>query len=260
VWLDEETPIRKQNLVLKKSFINSAGTLGFVPDIHQMPFLSQLGAFITNPISRLPRKPADNRAFLPFPGGFLLHTGLPNPGISRTIAACRRRWADAPLPVIVHLLAETHRSLGEMVHKLEGLENILAIELGLPPLCERKTLEAFADAASGELPVIICLQPEQIPSLLDPLTKINHSAVHLTAPRGMLPDGSGRLVAGRLFGKGIYPMMLNTAHLLVNAELRVIADGGVFARWQADALLDIGVMAVGLGSVLWQVRSETLFT
>jgi dihydroorotate dehydrogenase len=225
-----------------------------------MPFLSQLGAFITNPISRLPRKPADNCACLPFPGGFLLHTGLPNPGISRTIADCKRRWADAPLPVIVHLLAEHLHSLEEMVLKLEGLENILAVELGLPPLCERKTLDAFADAASGELPVIICLQPEQIPSLLDSLTRINPSAVHLTAPRGMLPDGSGRLVAGRLFGPALFPVLQRAACTLVDAKLNVIADGGVYQAWQVHALLECGVMAVGLGSALWQVRYEALFT
>ena len=85
MWLAEESPIRKQDLVLEKPFVNAAGMLGFAPDAHNMPFLDRLGAFITNPISRTPRKPAGNRACLPFPGGFLLHTGLPNPGINRVI-------------------------------------------------------------------------------------------------------------------------------------------------------------------------------
>ena len=127
MWLDEEAPIRKQNLVFSKSFVNTAGTLGFAPDPHTMPFLEHLGAFITHPISRLPRVPARNRCCLSYSGGFLIHTGLPNPGISRAITRYRRHWANAPLPIVPHLLVEIPKTLTEMVRKLEGLENIMAV-------------------------------------------------------------------------------------------------------------------------------------
>ncbi len=180
MWLAEENPIRKQDLVLEKPFVNAAGMLGFAPDSHNMPFIDRLGAFITNPISRTPRQPAGNRACLPFSGGFLLHTGLPNPGISRVIKQNQRRWASASLPIIVHLLVERPDSLAEMVRKLEGLENILAVELGLPPDCTPDQLKDFAAAASGELPGVVCLGQEQIPN--------SFTGAHGTCTRRRAPD------------------------------------------------------------------------
>jgi dihydroorotate dehydrogenase (NAD+) catalytic subunit len=254
MWLAEESPIRKQDLVLEKPFVNAAGMLGFAPDPHNMPFLDRLGAFITNPISRAPRKPAGNRACLPFPGGFLLHTGLPNSGISRVIRQYQRRWAAAPLPIIMHLLVELPESLAEMVRKLEGLENILAVELGLPPDCTPEQLTEFASAASGELPAVFCLSPEQIPVLLPSLKELQLVGVHLTFPRGMLPGPDGELVSGRLYGPAVFPVMVSAARVLVGAGLRVIVDGGITKPEQAQSLLDLGVTAVGLGSVLWGVK------
>lgn len=85
MWLSESSSLQKRDLVLSQPFVNAPGTLGFAPDPHRMPFLTHLGAFFTNPISRRPRQPAGNRTYLPFPGGALLHTGLLNPGISRVI-------------------------------------------------------------------------------------------------------------------------------------------------------------------------------
>jgi dihydroorotate dehydrogenase (NAD+) catalytic subunit len=260
MWLAEESPIRKQDLVLEKPFVNASGILGFAPDPRGMPFLDRMGAFITNPISRTPRQPAGNRCCLPFAGGFLLHTGLPNPGISHAIRQNQRRWASAPLPVIVHLLVERPESLAEMVRKLEALENILAMELGLPPDCTQEQLLDFATAASGELPVVICLSPEQIPILLPTLKELQPVGVHLTSPRGTLPGPDGELVAGRLYGPAIFPVMLSAVRILMNAEMQVIVDGGVMEQEQANTLLDCGVIAVGLGGILWGVELEAVFS
>jgi len=253
MWLAEDAPIRKQDLVLEKLFVNAAGMLGFAPDPHIMPFLGQLGAFITNPISRRPRKPAGSRCCLPFPGGFLLHTGLPNPGISRIIRQYRRRWAAAPLPIIVHLLAEEPGTLAEMIRKLEGLENVLAVELGLPPDCTPDQLREFLAAAEGELPAMVCLGPEQIPTLLPTLQELNPIALHLTQPRGALPGPDGVLISGRLYGPAVFPLMLNAAREVIKTGIPVIVDGGVYEKGQTQAFLDLGVLAIGLGNQLWGI-------
>jgi len=259
MWLNENAPIKKQDLVLSKPFVNSAGILGFVPDPHAMPFLPRMGAFITHPISRRPRKPAGNRCCLPYQGGFLLHTGLPNPGISRTVKGFSRAWAGATLPVILHLLAETPRTLAEMVRKVEGLENVRAVELGLPPDLHPQDLPDFLEAASGELPVVVCLTPDQIPALLDALISLQPSALHLVQPRGSLPGPGGEIVTGRLYGPANFPILLQAAQDLADAGFPVIADGGVTEPWQSQALLEVGVTAVGLGSALWQVNPEVVF-
>ncbi len=251
MWLDDDLSIRKQDLFLSHPFVNAAGTLGFAPDPHAMAFLDQLGAFITHPISRRSRVPAGNRCCLPFPGGFLLHTGLPNPGISRAISRYRPAWAGASLPVIVNLLVETPETLVEMIRKIEGLENILAIELGLPPDCTPDQLADFMAAAVGELPAIPCLNPDQVPVLLPALKEMQPAGVHLTQPRGTLPGPDGGLVSGRLYGPAVFPQMLKTAQTLVDAGLRVIADGEGTAPRQAETLLGVGVTAVGLAEALW---------
>lgn len=259
MWLAEEKPIEKQDLVLSKPFVNASGALGFTPDHHDLDVLSHIGAFITHPISHRARKPAAKRSYLPFPGGFLLHTGLPNPGLSQSIRRFGRRWAAAPLPVIVHLLVEDPRDLAVMVRKLEGLENLLAIELGLPTDCDAAMLSALMAAGMGELPVIPCLSPEQLPVLLKTLEDLQPVALHLVEPRGALPDAAGEIITGRLYGPAIFPVMLGAVQQLIRSGVRVIANGGVVATWQADVLLEVGVTAVGLGSALWQVKQESIF-
>ena len=129
MWLDSEKALHKRDLLLRQPLVNGSGTLGFAPDRRCSAFVDHLGAFITNPISQRPRVPAENRAYIPFPGGFLLHSGHPNPGISRVIARQKQRWAAAELPIIVNLLVDSPANLGDMVRKLEGLENIFAVEL-----------------------------------------------------------------------------------------------------------------------------------
>jgi dihydroorotate dehydrogenase (NAD+) catalytic subunit len=182
-----------------------------------------------------------------------LHTGHPNPGISRTITRNKQRWAAADLPIIVNLLVESPVALVEMVRKLEVLENILAIELSLPPDCGPDLLAALMDAGQGELPLIPCVSPEQVPLLIEALVELQPVAVHLTEPRGALPGPDGNIVLGRLYGPAIFPVMLRTAQVLKQSGLPVIANGGVTASWQIDALMDAGVTAVGLGSTLWQI-------
>lgn len=259
MWLDEDAPIRKRDLVLEKPFMNAPGTLGFAPDAHAMPFLDALGAFITNPISRHARQAAENRSCLIFPGGFLLHTGWPNPGIRRAIARHRRAWAAAPLPVIVHLLGEAPQRITEMVRQLEGLKNLFAVEIDLPPDCDAALLRNFLDASEGELPNIISLEGSQMPELLDVLLERKPAAVHLQPPRGTLPDPAGGLVSGRLYGPSILPLMLQSIKRSYETGLRVIASGGVFSPADAQAVLDAGAFAVGLAAALWGTDTSLLF-
>ena len=253
MWLAEDAPIRKRDLVLEKPFLNAPGTLGFAPDPHTMPFLEHLGAFVTDPISRGPRQPAGTRACLPFPGGFLLHSGWPNPGLRRAVARYQRAWAEADLPVIVHLLGENPPDLSEMVRDLEGLENVLALELGLPPDCSPSTLKDYLDAAAGELPTVVSLAPEDLPPLLDTLIEQQLAAVHLQPPRGTLPDAQGQQISGRLYGPALFPLTLQTTQRLADSSLHQIAGGGVFTRAESQALLDAGAFAVSLDAILWGI-------
>ena len=96
----------KFDLAFDPPLMNAAGSLGFAPDRRGPIALERLGAFVTNPVSLRPRPPAQGARLLTFPGGFLLHSGHPNPGLRRVVQRHAARWARSPLPVVVHLLAE----------------------------------------------------------------------------------------------------------------------------------------------------------
>src|SRR5512134_2725359 len=124
----------KRDLYFSKPLMNAAGSLGYAPDIRAAISFDSFGAFVTNPFSLRPRKPATQPEVVEYPGGFLLHTGLPNPGFNTGIKRYASRWDKSDLPIIVHLMADRPEETQRMVQMLEIHENIMAAELGFAPL------------------------------------------------------------------------------------------------------------------------------
>ena len=244
----------KIDLLLDKPLMNAAGTLGFSPDPKSAVDVAQFGAFITNPVSSLPRTPAKGERFISYTGGFLLHTGHPNPGLRKVIQQHARRWAQSPVPVIVHLLAQSDDSLRRMVERLEGIEEVMGVEVGLPPEIDADQAYAMAVAALGELSVIVKLPFERCEELALGMAELNISAISLSAPRGVLPDKNGDLISGRLYGPAIFPQVLSAIKILNGLGIPVIGSGGVYTQRDMDAMLAAGAMAVQLDAVLWRGR------
>lgn len=237
--------------------MNVAGSLGFAPDMHQEAGLKRLGAFVTNPISLHRRTPAQGRRYLEFPGGFLLHSGYPNPGLNAAIRRYGRRWAAASLPVLVHLLPSHPRQLAHMLARLEGLDGIWGVEIGLPPESNAPDALAYAQASVGELPIILRLPFEGAAELAQALAASplaeELAAVSLAPPRGSLPDPQdGALVSGRLYGPAIFPQALAAVHAMASNGLPVIASGGIYLEAHVQAMRQAGAFAVQLDAVLWR--------
>lgn len=236
----------KNDLFLEKPLMNAAGTLGFSPDPRGLVDLSQFGAFVTNPISNGPRTPARGKRFATYPGGFLLHSGLPNPGLSAIIKKYGKRWARSPVPVIVHLLALEPSSLAPMIERLEGIEGVMGVEIGLPPQIDPDTAYDFAQAAFGELPTILRLPMEQADELAQILGDGGASAISLGAPRGKL-DG----MSGRMYGPAVFPLALLAVEKLAGMGISVIGAGGVYQPKDVESMLEAGALAVQVDAVLW---------
>lgn len=241
----------KTELVLQNPLMNAAGTLGFFPDLKSPIEFSMLGGFVTNPISWEPRTPARGERFIQFPGGYLLHTGYPNPGFKAIIRLFSQRWARSPLPIIVHLLAHDANTLKRMVSQLEGIEGVYAIEIGLPPEIDPDSAYQMVMAALGELAVIVRLPFEFSPDLLNAIGSTEINAISLAPPRGTLPATDGSLVSGRLYGPGLYPQALERIKKLAQIKMPVIGGGGVYTLEDSRVFLEIGAVAVQLDSVLW---------
>ncbi len=243
--------VHKSELDLRARLLNAAGSLGFAPDLHQPIDWTRLGAFVTNPISLRKRLPASGSRMIGFAGGFLLHTGHPNMGLSGAIQQYRRRWSQAPLPIVIHLLAESEKAVTFAIERLEELEGVLAVELGMPPDVDEAMTRSLTQAAIGELPILVRLTLDQASMLARPAIDAGAAALSLGPPRGALLGPAGQIVHGRLYGPAVYPRALAVVHEISKMGLPVIGAGGVYSSEDAQNMLDGGAIAVQLDSALW---------
>ena len=248
----------KRDIYFSKPLMNAAGSLGFTPDTRTGISLEPFGAFVTNPFSLRPRLPATKPEVVEYPGGFLLHTGLPNPGLNAGLKKYSAKWSRADLPIIVHLMADRPEETQRMVRALESQENVMAAELGFAPLLADDIILLTLEMCVGELPLIFSLPVEQVLSLGPRLIQGGAQAISIAAPRGALPltpnaspDGRGELITGRLYGPSLFPQTLETVHSAARIGLAVIGSGGVWSKENADAILSVGALAVQVDAALW---------
>jgi dihydroorotate dehydrogenase (NAD+) catalytic subunit len=252
----------KQDLIFRKPLMNAAGTLGFSPDLRAPVPWDELGAFVTNPLSLRHRKAADSPSSIEYPGGFLLHTGLPNPGLPTAINKHARRWADSPIPVIVNLMADRPEETKQMVESLEGRENVTAVELGFAPLLSDDIILLAIEMCLGELPLIVSLGAEQVLSLGPRAMETGAAAISIATARGMLPIGHDpasesdmRLISGRLLGPAQFPRSLAVVHSAARLGLPIYGAGGVYSKQDAEAMLTAGALGVQMDAGLWLPRA-----
>ena len=247
----------KHDLAFDPPIMNAAGSLGFFPDLHGMIDWGRLGAFVTNPVSLTPRTPAHGSRFQAYPGGFLLHTGYPNPGMSQVLRRHAGHWSGSPLPVIVHLLARGIEELAKMARRLETVEGVSGLEVGVVSDASAEMVVALTQAASGELPVITQLSMERSIELASAAIQAGAVAVSLAPPRGIIPAQDGELVQGRLYGPAILPLALRMVHELTQLGIPTIGAGGIYTQKHKKAMLTAGALAVQLDGLLWRGAGYT---
>ncbi len=241
----------KRDLYFSKPFMNAAGSLGFAPDPRNGIPLDAFGAFVTNPISLRPRLPTAQPAVIEFPGGFLLHTGLPNPGLSSVVKSHAARWNRAPLPIIIHLMADRPEETRQMVQTLENVENVMAVELGFAPLLADDIIMLNLEMCLGELPLIFSLPVEQVLSLGPRLIQDGAVAISIASPRGALASMDGELITGRIHGQSLFPRSLEIVYSAAKLGIPIIGSGGVWNEKDAADMLSAGAMAVQTDTSLW---------
>lgn len=239
----------KRDLFFNKPIMNAAGSLGYAPDPRPGIRLHAFGAFVTNPVSLRPRQPAAQPEIVQYPGGFLLHTGLPNPGFHRTINKYASRWDRSELPIVVHLMADRPEETQRMVRALESYENVMAAELGFAPLLADDIILLTLEMCLGEVPLIFSLPVEQVLRLGPRLAQAGAQAISISAPRGALL--TDHLTTGRLYGPSLFPHTLETVYSAAKIGLPIIGSGGVWSKENADAMLSAGALAVQVDGVLW---------
>ncbi len=245
----------KQDLAFHTPVMNAAGMLGYTPDLRRFPQTAQLGCFITNPVSRLPRSPAESRTAAHFAGGSLVHTGFPNPGLSAVIRQNARSWRQSPLPVLLHLMVEHVAGLCECLQMLDGVDGLSGLELSFHPGAAIEDVLECARLSVREWPVVIELDIHQSDRILPGLVSCDVAAVCCAPLRGVVPNAAAvdaqNLAGGRIYGPGIFPQSMYWLRAARCHGLPVIAAGGVYSVREADLFLQAGALAVKLDTVLW---------
>lgn len=241
----------KRDLYFSKPLMNAAGSLGFVPDTRAGIALESFGAFVTNPLSLRPRHPTAEPTVIEYQGGFLLHTGLPNPGIHAALKKYSAKWTRSELPIIVHLMADRPEETQHMVRMLETQENVMAVELGFAPLLANDILMLTLEMCLGEIPLIFSLPVEQVLSLGPRLIQDGAQAISIAAPRGALVNENKQVMTGRLFGPALFAQTLDTVQSAAKLGIPIIGAGGIWSKENADTLLSVGALAVQVDAVLW---------
>lgn len=231
--------------------MNASGFGGYIPQ-HNTDESIPMGGFVTNPVSLLPRSPSLTRSAIPYPGGIMLHTGSPNPGIKNVLKTYAKKWTNLSLPLWVHLLASTPFEVQTMVRQIEETQCVSAVELGLPFDVSVKSQYELIEAAMGELPFFVCVPLDRAePALIEKIASLGADGVVISAPRGMMMQ-DGKCRQGRLYGPALHPQMLAALHRLRGYNLPLIAGCGIFSIEQGDAALKAGAVALQIDAWMWK--------
>lgn len=247
----------KYSLIVSTPVMPAAGTLGFADSYKGLIDYDKLGALVTNPVTIEPWNPASGTRLIPLDSGILLHTGLPNPGLSKVIGGNRKVWARLPIPVILHLVATSVDQVAQAGRMLDDVDEVAAVELGLSDDIERDEAVALvAAAAKMEKPLLARLPFYECYDLAHSLAEAGADALVLSAaPRGTARDShSGRLVSGRIYGPLLKPLALRMVGRLrreIPEEIPIIGCGGIHSPADARDYIDAGAVAVQVDTATW---------
>lgn len=231
--------------------MNASGFGGFLPQ-HNTEGIVPMGGFVTNPVSLLPRSPSLTRSVLPYPGGFMLHTGIPNPGMKNVLKTYAHKWTNLSLPLWVHLHATTSFEVQTMVRQLEETQTVSAVELGLPCDVSVKSQFEMIEAAAGELPFFVCVPLDRAePPTIEKIASLGADGVVISAPRGMMLQ-NGKCRQGRLYGPALHPQLMAALHRLHGLNLPLIAGCGIFSVEHGEAALEAGASALQVDAWMWK--------
>ncbi|MEO0564018.1 MAG: hypothetical protein AAF125_18075, partial [Chloroflexota bacterium] len=247
----------KTQLILNSPVMAAAGTFGFGTHYNDIVDFDKIGAIVTNPVTYAPRSPARGARVVPLDAGVLIHTGLPNEGIRRTIERYQTAWEKRAPATILHLVSTTVDEIESAMRVIDNVEVIAAVELGLNDDIEADAAAEFTRAAvrATEKPVLVRLPMGDAYEIAEPVADAGAAAIVVAGPpRGTARDPhTGQLVGGRVYGQLLKPMALRMVGVLARriTSVPIIGAGGIHEPQDARDFIDAGAVAVQLDSVTW---------
>src|ERR1044071_7963068 len=136
----------KNAIILEIPVMAAAGILGFGDTYRDMIQFEKLGAFVTNPVTYTPWKPAIGSRVIELPAGTLIYTGNTNPGISKVLSKYRNLWTAMAMPVIMHIAATSVEHARKCASRIDAESAIDGIELGLKDEISAEQVEQIVSA------------------------------------------------------------------------------------------------------------------
>jgi dihydroorotate dehydrogenase (NAD+) catalytic subunit len=185
-----------------------------------------------------------------------MHTGLPNPGISKVMSRYRMLWKEMPLPVILHLVVTSVEHVRKCASRVEAEDAVAAIELGLGEEDDWKETEQIVSGAvkNTEKPILVRVHLQNPLDVALAAADSGAGAIVACAPpRGTTRDPmTGLLVSGRVYGPTVKPLALRVVgQLAEKLDVPVIGAGGIHSPDDARDYIDAGAKAVQVDSVTW---------
>ncbi|WP_300644383.1 hypothetical protein [Nocardioides sp.] len=256
-------------LVLASPVMVASGCAGTGRELAGYAPLSTYGAVVTRSITRDPRPGAQVPGIAETPAGLVHATGLPNPGLDGFLATELPWLLTEGARVVVSVVARELGEYAEVARRLATAPGVSAVEVNLaqPDAVAAGVLDvrepfhvgAAVSAVLRELPrgvpVLAKLRPDtvRVAEAVKVAADAGAAAVVLGgALPAALPDGRD---AG-LSGPAVRPLALRCvadarrALDAAGATCDVVASGGIVTPQDARAFLDLGAVAVQVGSAL----------
>ncbi len=234
----------------------ASGCAGYGPAYQRLLDLSAFGAIVTNPITLRPRRGPMLPRLAETKAGFILDTGLQNPGVRKVIQQYRRTWARLGVPIIAHLPADEPDDLRRTAQALASTERIAAIELGVPAEAALADFEHWTQAIRSG-----CLLPLLVKLPLSTAADLAQAAAAALADAlvvGIPPLGAavsastGETISGYLYGPALHSLALQSLQRVKDlVDLPLVASGGIHTVADAQVLLQAGASAVQIDSLLF---------
>jgi len=247
----------KYSLIVSTPVMPAAGSFGFGDNYKNLINYDMLGAMVTNPVTIDPWNPATGTRVVSLDAGILIHTGLPNPGLTRVVKQYRKVWGGLPMPVILHLVGTTVSHIERAIQRLDDVEEVAAVELGLnDDISQDDAYDLVAAASKMEKPLLVRLPFYETYQLAMTVVDAGADAIVVSgAPRGTARDAhSGRLVSGRIYGPLVKPMTLRMVGRLrrdIPADVPIIGSGGIHTPQDARDFIEAGAVAVQVDTATW---------
>ncbi|MDT0201496.1 nitronate monooxygenase [Nocardioides sp. AE5] len=259
------TALAVPGLAMASPVMVAAGCGGTGPELDALAPLAGLGAFVTRTVTLDARLGGPPPRLAESPSGFINAIGLQNPGIDQFLARELPWLAAHTVPAVVSVAGASIGEYAAITRRLAVAPGVAGVEvnvsvpdgvdLGLfdasEPFAAARAVSAVRRELPRGIPVLAKLAPEagRVAEFARAVAEAGADAVVVgNAVPAVMPQGR----PGGLSGPAIAPLALRCVAAVreAAAELPVIAAGGVQDTAGARAFLDLGAVAVQVGTAL----------